>query len=576
VTRSGPAGPLAFRFGALALVAMLLILPIAAGLWETGRAAFGLLPALGASGVSLGPWRELFDLPGVERAAALSLFTGLAATILSFIIAAGAVAAITGRAAGAVPRRLVALFLAAPHAALAIGLSFLLAPSGWIARAIAPFAGLDRPPVVASVNDAAGLALILGLCIKEVPFLILVMLSAVAQISPARQTAAARALGYRPALVWAKVILPQLWPLVRLPVMVVLAYGVSVVDMAIILGPSNPPTLAVMLTRLFASPDLAQMMPAAAGAMVQVGIAALALAMLWGGGRLVALLWRGWIRRGERGGAGAALFAAAASGAVVLAGLGLAALVALALWSVAWRWPWPGLLPQSWSLAAWSGAVGNWGGAALNTVLLAVLSTGLSILLAIIWLEAEQDAFEDAPRRRGLWLELAIYLPLIIPQIGFLFGLNALLIRLGFSGGMLAVAWCHAIFVFPYVMIALSDPWRRLDPRLLRRAAALGAGRWRRLWAVRLPILLGPLATAAAIGVAVSVAQYLPTLFAGGGRISTLTTEAVALSAGSDRRVAAVHAVLQALLPFLAFLAAFALPAMVHRNRRALPGAVGR
>lgn len=575
MTRGGPAGLLALRFGALALVAMLLILPIAAGLWETGRAAFGLLPAIGATSASLGPWQEFLGLPGVERAAVLSLFTGGAATILSIIIAAGAVAAITGRASGAVPRRLVALFLAAPHAALAIGLSFLLAPSGWIARVVAPFAGLDRPPDVASVNDPAGFALILGLCIKEVPFLILVMLSAVAQISPARQIVAARALGYRPALVWAKVLLPQLWPLVRLPVMVVLAYGVSVVDMAIILGPTNPPTLAVMLTRLFASPDLEQIMPAAAGAMVQLGIAALALAMLWGGAVLVALLWRGWIRRGGRGGAGAAVLAAAASGAVLLAGLGLAALVALALWSVAWRWPWPGVLPQSWSLAAWSGAVGNWGGAALNTVLLAVLSTGLSILLAIIWLESERDPFEQAPRRRGAWLEMAIYLPLIIPQIGFLFGLNVLLIQVGFSGGMLAVAWCHAIFVFPYVMIALSDPWRRVDPRLLRRAAALGAGRWRRLWAVRLPILLGPLASAAAIGVAVSVALYLPTLFVGGGRISTLTTEAVALSAGSDRRVTAVHAVLQAMLPFVAFLAAFAMPVVVQRNRPALLGGKG-
>jgi putative thiamine transport system permease protein len=88
--------------------------------------------------------------------------------------------------------------------------------------------------------------------------------------------------------------------------------------------------------------------------------------------------------------------------------------------------------------------------------------------------------------------------------------------------------------------------------------------------------LLRPLATAAAIGVAVSVAQYLPTLFAGGGRVATLTTEAVALSAGSDRRVAAVHAVLQALLPFLAYLAAFAVPALVQRDRRALVGAAGQ
>ena len=53
---------------------------------------------------------------------------------------------------------------------------------------------------------------------------------------------------------------------------------------------------------------------------------------------------------------------------------------------------------------------------------------------------------------------------------------------------------------------------------------------------MKLPMLLRPMATAAAIGFAVSVAQYLPTLFIGAGRVATLTTEAVTLSSGADRR----------------------------------------
>ncbi|MGB3177086.1 MAG: ABC transporter permease, partial [Albidovulum sp.] len=79
--------------------------------------------------------------------------------------------------------------------------------------------------------------------------------------------------------------------------------------------------------------------------------------------------------------------------------------------------------------------------------------------------------------------------------------------------------------------------------------------------------------TAAAIGFAVSVAQYLPTLFLGAGRITTLTTEAVTLSSGSDRRVSGVYAVLQATLPFVVYLAALALPTILHRNRQGLSGA---
>ena len=72
------------------------------------------------------------------------------------------------------------------------------------------------------------------------------------------------------------------------------------------------------------------------------------------------------------------------------------------------------------------------------------------------------------------------------------------------------------------------------------------------------------------MGFAVSVAQYLPTLVMGAGRIATLTTEAVTLSSGSDRRIVGVYAVLQAALPFAAYALALALPRLLQARRFAL------
>jgi putative thiamine transport system permease protein len=66
------------------------------------------------------------------------------------------------------------------------------------------------------------------------------------------------------------------------------------------------------------------------------------------------------------------------------------------------------------------------------------------------------------------------------------------------------------------------------------------------------------MASALAIGFAVSIAQYLSTQFIGAGRHPTLTTEAVTLASGGQRNVAAAFALLQALLPALGFLAAHA------------------
>jgi putative thiamine transport system permease protein len=96
---------------------------------------------------------------------------------------------------------------------------------------------------------------------------------------------------------------------------------------------------------------------------------------------------------------------------------------------------------------------------------------------------------------------------------------------------------------------------------VLRTAAALGAGPWRRLWRVKLPLLLAPLHGGGdrrgGIGRAIPADAVH-----GRGRIATLTTEAVTLSSSSDRRVTAVYASLQAVLPFAAYALAFALPAL--------------
>ena len=108
-------------------------------------------------------------------------------------------------------------------------------------------------------------------------------------------------------------------------------------------------------------------------------------------------------------------------------------------------------------------------------------------------------------------------------------GVQVLLLGLGLGGGWLPMTSAHTLFVFPYVLLALADPWARLDPRYERVGPLPGAGPWRVLVRVRLPLLMPALAFAAALGVAVSLSLYLPTVLMGGGRIATLATEAIAL-----------------------------------------------
>jgi len=554
--------------GVLPLVGLVLLAPTLAGLWQTLRTAFGLLPVLGKTTPSLEPWQQLLALPGFWTSVRLTLTTGFAATLLSLLLASGFAAWLWVRLGGRSSGRWLVPILATPHAALAIGLAFLLAPSGWLARLLASHVtGWEIPPAWVTVNDPWGGALILGLVLKETAFLTLVMLTALAQRPVARDLAAARALGWGPIPAWALIIWPQIYPMIRLPVLVVLAYSLSVVDVALILGPGTPPTLAVVMLRWSMAPDPALLLPASAAALA-LGLLLLVSVLLWWGGE-----W--WVRRlfqrtldfGPRlpgPGARWVVHSVAATG-VVLGLLCLGAIVVLILWSVAFRWGFPAGLPTRYTALGWSGQAG-WE-AAQQTLRIGLASTAVALTLALLWLEAE-DRRAQGPFALEKWL----YLPLLIPAVSFLFGLHVVSLQLGLSGAWVTVAWSHVIFVFPYVMIVLAGSWRQLNPAWLRAAAALGAGPWRRFLYVKLPILLRPILVAAAVGFSVSTAQYLPTVFLGEGRITTLTTEAVALASGADRRSTAVHALLQMVLPLVGFALAAGIPALLHHHRRGLRG----
>jgi putative thiamine transport system permease protein len=536
----------------LGLVTLGVIAPILLGLWQTARAAFGILPAIGATKASLTPFYMLYNFPGFTSSLRLTLGTGIAATVISLILSMGLCATLHGHMQ---PKsRWLTPILATPHAALAIGLAFLIAPSGWIARALAPLLSWQNPPDIASLHDPYGLALILGLVIKELPFLLLVTLAALAQLPVNQTQRMARALGYPTSTLWLKLIAPQVYPLIRLPIFVVLAFSLSTVDMAIILGPGNPAPLAVATMRWFSNPDAA-LLPAAFAAALLQGAVVLAAILLWiSAEKAFAFIGRNWIHRGSRQPLPGLKFITAI---VALLGILTAlSLLNLGLWSITWRWSWPDLLPSGFALQNWINPQSGWANALFLTLKIGAISTAFSLALAILWLESEAMG----QHKRAKWAEALIYFPLLLPQIGFLYGLNVTFLYAGLNASLTAVIWAHLLFTFPYVMITLSDSWRAVDPRLIRTAAALGAGPWRRFHIVKLPLLLRPILTAAAVGFAVSVAQYLPTLFMGAGRIATLTTEAVTLSSGSDRRIVGVYAVLQALLPLAAYVLAVLAP----------------
>lgn len=533
--------------------------PVAAGLAGT------VIPALDGGFARLAEW------PGLGGAIRLSVATGVLATLIALALTLAIVAALQGGRLFAALMRFLSPMLALPHAAAALGLAFLIAPSGWIARALSPWAtGWEAPPDLLIVNDPMGLALIAGLVVKEVPFLLLMLLAALPQADAPRRMTLAASLGYGRVMGWMLTVLPAIWPQIRLPVYAVLAYSMTNVDMAAILGPSLPPTLSVQIVSWMMQPDLAWRAPAAAGAVVQFALVAAALIAFRAGEAALGRLGCACALRGHRGhGLDAPARWVATAGGLAVIGVIAGGMAGLGLWSVAGLWTFPDALPETLTLKTWMRGAPDLAAAAAMTLALGLLSAGLALILTLACLEAEAR-FGLRPGRPALWV---LWLPLIVPQVAFLPGLQVLCLRAGLSDGVAVVALAHLVFVLPYVFLSLAPPWRAWDRRIAVAGAALGAGPGRIFWRLRLPMLLRPVLTAAAVGLAVSVGQYLPTLLIGGGRVTTLTTEAVALASGGNRRIIGAYAVLQMALPALGFALALAVPALLYRNRRGLRAA---
>lgn len=530
------------------MLVMLFLLPVVLGGLGT------LLPAMGY----LDQWRAengfatMLADPRLVPALAISLHTGLTATVLVLCLTMLTLVCVHNTrlwdwVSGSLPP-----LLAEPHAAMAVGLLFLISPSGALVRLISPeLTGWERPPVSWVVPDAGGWSLILGLVIKETPFL---LLAAAAQLSALRVDTSlriGRTLGYSPARCWSRLILPQLYPRIRLTLFIILAYNLTVVDMAILLGPGSPPTLSVLLMALVNDPQ--SRAAASAGAVLLATLVGGCFVFMWLVERLVTRVASRRRISGARG-HGFGLLRMLGQGIVIgLLFVCLASLLLLLVWSVTHRWRFPERLPTQWTLDTWVSRVDMLVAPAWSTLTIAVSVAAMALVSAIGWLELERRSI--TPRLDGMW-----FLPLLIPQVSLLFGWQAVALWTGIDGQWWTVVYTHWLYTLPYVVLILAVAWREQDPLWGHAAHALGAGYWRVLWCVRLPMLRVPICQAAAVAIAVSVAQYLPTLLLGAGRHQTLAIELVTSFGGVDRRVIATLAVLQSVLPLIAFVLALLYP----------------
>ena len=549
------------------LLLLILVLPVLGGLISVLLPAFSWVPALDQTTVSLQGFKDLWMTPGLTQMVALSLATGLISTLLAFVMTLMILAAFFNSVWLTRIEHLLSPILVIPHAAAAIAVGFLIAPSGMFSRLISPWlSGWEMSPEGIFPHDPYGISIILGLTLKELPFLLLIALGALAQPELGKklrqQYKVALNLGYYPIAAFFKSVFPLLYPLLRLPILAVLAYASASVEMPLILGPNTPPTLAVTIMQWFNDVDLNLRIKASAGALLQLALTGGLIALWLGGEQIVKILFCGSLTNGKRNYADAVCQRITATMTTVVIGFMFMSLIGLAMWSVAGFWRFPDALPEQFVLLHFQSAFMQMGTPLFNTIAIGLVSTLFAIVLTLLCLEAEQLS----AKRLSNFTSLIIYLPLLVPSIAFLFGLVWLQQLINNQAAFFNVAFTHLLFVLPYVFLSLASSYRRLDPRFANVAASLGSTPIKVFFQVKLPQLFTPILIAIALGLAISFGQYLPTLLAGGGRIATITTEAVTLANGASRRTSAVYAIIQMALPLIGFILASLLPKYIFRS----------
>jgi thiamine transport system permease protein len=414
--------------------------------------------------------------------------------------------------------RLLMLPFVVPTLVAAIGVLALWGPHGLLAGLL----GLDlqgTPWLLLYGNLFFNLCLVVRAAVE-----------ALERVS-ARQLAAARSLGATPWRAFWRIEWPAIAPWLASSLCLVFLYCFAGFGLALVLGGQRYATVEVEIYTLVAH----ELKLAEASAL------ALAMLLLTGG---VALLYAGLERRlgaparvepvPRRKPRGLAQWLALAAALAVLLLVCASPLLAI-VWRALMAGPaaWAELLAPDTLAALW------------NTLRFSALALLLATLLGLA---------HALSARSGLLWRTSSYLPFVVSPVTVAFGL--LLLYPGWTASLSLLLAAYALLAYPFVTQSLIAGLDSLPPQLTQAAHTLGAGPWRTLWRVTLPLLRPALRRGMAFAAASAVGEFAVTLFLSRPEWATLTTliyERLGRPGAANRDAALVLACLLMALALLAF-----------------------
>ena len=531
----------------IVFIGISITVPILCGFLGFFLPSFNYLPTLGKGEFSLNYFYISMNIPGIYKSILLSIFTGLVSTALALFFSQVILLYFFKTKIYNYLKIIISPLIALPHITMAIGLIFILSPSGLFLRFVSPWlTGFDRPPNTYIFPDEYGYLLILGLMLKEIPFLVLVSLSALREFSSTKFFDLGKSFQHSNFSTWFILIFPIIYKKIRLVTFIIIAFSSSVVDMSLLLAPSTPSTLSVRILQTFQSSDIDSFFIASNLSLIQLLIIMILLAVWIVFEKIIKLkcFFNFFIKitsfKSEF------LKFAILFFNIILFLLSFTGIICSILWGFSENWYFPNFFPNDLNIDGFLSFYYQNKSLILISIFIPLIVSLLSISLIIIWVELLE--YLKIKKNQFEWI---IFTPLFIPQISFLIGIQSFIILFNYNSFLIPLIFVQLFYVIPYCFIILAPALREVKLDYIKVASSLGKNRIDRLFNIKIPLVLPSLLTSFAIGMIVSFALYVPVYFIGAGRVTTLTVEALNLAMSGSKQDLGIATFFQILFPTL-------------------------
>lgn len=218
-------------------------------------------------------------------------------------------------------------------------------------------------------------------------------------------------------------------------------------------------------------------------------------------------------------------------------------LIIVFLWSIASRWPWPNILPTSYTLRGLLSIFYN--SSSLFSVVISsvILSLIVGVLATIIALLTTRALVFYNFLGKNL-VSFSTILPIIVPSTALVMGIHVFFIKIRLADTILGVIIIHLIYSLPYAINIINDVMEIIGDKLEVQSNVLGVEPKKSFFYVTFPLLIPAITSSIAMSFIISFSQYFITLFIGGGKVKTLSLIMVPYIQSGDRTIGASYSLL--------------------------------